>query len=97
MKISLYRIPCSKSTMGKGYSTEEIRQKLILILDGAVSGMSGVEISKEIGVNRITMAKYLQSFCSRRIATTKKYWKCHFMVFRTWNKNLLISLMTILK
>jgi hypothetical protein len=45
MKISLYRIPYSKSTMGKGYSTEEIRQKLILILDGVVSGMSGVEIS----------------------------------------------------
>jgi len=48
--------------MGKGYSTEEIRQQLISILDDAVSGMSGVEISKKIGVNRITMSKYLKVF-----------------------------------
>ncbi len=60
MKISLYRIPCLRTTMGKGYSTEDIRQKLISILDGAVSGMSGVEISEKIGINRITMAKYLK-------------------------------------
>ena len=33
--------------MGKGYSTEEIREKLISILDDSVSGMSGVEISKK--------------------------------------------------
>jgi len=48
--------------MGKGYSTEEIREKLISTLDNAVSGMSGVEISEKIGINRITMAKYLKVF-----------------------------------
>ena len=48
--------------MGKGYSTEEIRQKLISILDNAVSGMSGVEIAEKISVNRITMSKYLKVF-----------------------------------
>ena len=48
MKISLYRILRSKSTMGKGYSSEQIREKLISILDDAVSGMSGVEISKKM-------------------------------------------------
>ena len=48
--------------MGKGYSVEEIREKLILILDDSVSGMSGVEISEKIGINRITMSKY--SLCS---------------------------------
>jgi len=48
--------------MGKGYSTEEIREKLISILGDSVSGMSGVEISEKIGVNRITMSKYLKVF-----------------------------------
>jgi methanogenic corrinoid protein MtbC1 len=57
--------------MGKGYSTEEIRQKLILILDGVVSGMSGVEISKKIGVSRITMAKYLRVFAAEGLLRQK--------------------------
>ena len=57
--------------MGKGYSTEEIRQKLISTLDGVVSGMSGVEISKKVGVNRITMAKYLKVFASEGLLRQK--------------------------
>ncbi|MFQ5496810.1 MAG: B12-binding domain-containing protein [Nitrosopumilus sp.] len=48
--------------MGKGYSTEEIREKLISILEDSDSGMSGVEISEKAGVNRITMSKYLKVF-----------------------------------
>ncbi|AFS81482.1 transcriptional regulator [Candidatus Nitrosopumilus koreensis AR1] len=48
--------------MGKGYSEEEIREKLISVLDGSESGMSGVEISEKIGINRITMIKYLKIF-----------------------------------
>ncbi|MDH3204627.1 MAG: ArsR family transcriptional regulator [Nitrosopumilus sp.] len=46
--------------MGKGYSVEDIRKKLIPILGNSDTGMSGVEISKKIGVNRITMTKYLK-------------------------------------
>jgi hypothetical protein len=57
--------------MGKGYSTEEIRQKLISTLDGVVSGMSGVEISKKVGVNRITMAKYLKVFAAEGLLRQK--------------------------
>jgi len=48
--------------MGRGYSTEEIREKLISALKGSETGMSGVEVSEKIGVNRITMAKYLKVF-----------------------------------
>jgi len=62
MEISLYTIPSSKSTMGRGYSNEEMRQKLISALENSETGMSGVEISEKIGVNRITMAKYLKVF-----------------------------------
>ncbi|PJC49817.1 MAG: transcriptional regulator [Nitrosopumilales archaeon CG_4_9_14_0_2_um_filter_34_16] len=57
--------------MGKGYSTEEIRQKLISTLDGVVSGMSGVEISGNIGINRITMAKYLKVFAAEGLLRQK--------------------------
>lgn len=57
--------------MGKGYPTEEIRQKLISILDGIVSGMSGVEISEKIGINRITMAKYLKVFAAEGLLRQK--------------------------
>ncbi|MGY5143063.1 MAG: ArsR family transcriptional regulator [Candidatus Nitrosopumilus sp. bin_32a] len=57
--------------MGKGYSTEEIRENLILILDDAVSGMSGVEISEKMGVNRITMSKYLKVFAAEGLLRQK--------------------------
>ena len=57
--------------MGKGYSTEEIRQQLISVLDDAVSGMSGVEISEKIGVNRITMSKYLKVFAAEGLLRQK--------------------------
>ncbi len=48
--------------MGRGYSSEEIRKKLILTLADSKTGMSGIEISEKIGVNRITMGKYLKVF-----------------------------------
>ena len=48
--------------MVRGYVAEEIREKLISILKDSDSGMSGVEISKKINVNRITMIKYLKVF-----------------------------------
>ena len=48
--------------MGKGYSSEEIREKLITVLEHSTTGMSGVEISEKVGVNRITMTKYLKVF-----------------------------------
>lgn len=57
--------------MGKGYSTEEIREKLISTLDDNVSGMSGVELSEKIGINRITMAKYLKVFAAEGLLRQK--------------------------
>ena len=57
--------------MGKGYSTEEIRQKLISILGDDVSGMSGTEISEKIDINRITMSKYLKVFAAEGLLRQK--------------------------
>ncbi len=57
--------------MGKGYSTEEIREKLISILADDVSGMSGVEISEKIEINRVTMSKYLKVFAAEGLLRQK--------------------------
>ena len=57
--------------MGRGYSTEEIRQKLISSLKGSETGMSGVEISEKVGVNRITMTKYLKVFAAEGLLRQK--------------------------
>jgi hypothetical protein len=57
--------------MGKGYSTEKIRQKLISILTDDVSGMSGIEISEKIDINRITMSKYLKVFAAEGLLRQK--------------------------
>ena len=57
--------------MGRGYSAEEIRQKLISTLEDSESGMSGVEISDKVGVNRITMAKYLKIFAAEGLLRQK--------------------------
>ncbi|MFQ5782960.1 MAG: B12-binding domain-containing protein [Nitrosopumilus sp.] len=57
--------------MGRGYSTEEIRQRLISTLKDSDSGMSGVEIAENIGVNRITMTKYLKVFAAEGLLRQK--------------------------
>lgn len=57
--------------MGKGYSEEEIREKLISVLKDSESGMSGVEISKQMQVNRVTMTKYLKVFAAEGLVRQK--------------------------
>ena len=57
--------------MVRGYLSEEIREKLISILKDSDSGMSGVEISKKINVNRITMIKYLKVFAAEGLLRQK--------------------------
>lgn len=57
--------------MGRGYSTESIREKLISSLENSDTGMSGVEISKKIGINRITMSKYLKVFAAEGLLRQK--------------------------
>jgi len=57
--------------MGKGYSSEEIREKLISVLGDSTTGMSGIEISEKIGVSRITMTKYLKVFAAEGLLRQK--------------------------
>jgi len=57
--------------MGKGYSTEEIRKKLISTLNDSSDGMSGIKISEKIHINRITMSKYLKVFAAEGLLRQK--------------------------
>ena len=45
--------------MVKRYSHQEIKHKIIEALEDIDTGLSGIEMAKKIGVNRITLAKYL--------------------------------------
>ena len=46
--------------MGRAYPVEELKQKLVEVLQDSKMGMSGTEISEKLDVNRITMSKYLK-------------------------------------
>ena len=48
--------------MGRGYQIDELKQKLIELLQDSKMGMSGIEISKKLGMSRITITKYLKVF-----------------------------------
>ncbi len=54
--------------MARGYQTEEIKQKLVDVLTDTKTGMSGVEISEKLGVNRMTMTKYLNIFAAEGLS-----------------------------
>ena len=57
--------------MVRGYLSEDIREKLISLLKDSDDGMSGIEISKKINVNRITMIKYLKVFAAEGLLRQK--------------------------
>ena len=57
--------------MVRGYLAEDIREKLISVLKDFDDGMSGIEISKKINVNRITMIKYLKVFAAEGLLRQK--------------------------
>ncbi|MYC79589.1 MAG: hypothetical protein F4W68_03700 [Cenarchaeum sp. SB0661_bin_35] len=48
--------------MGRGYDADQVRHRLIRILDESEAGMSGVELASKMGMSRITLSKYLLYF-----------------------------------
>ncbi len=57
--------------MAKGYQVQEIKQKLVDVLINSETGLSGVEISEKLGVNRVTMSKYLNIFVTEGLIGRK--------------------------
>ncbi|WP_101477701.1 transcriptional regulator [Candidatus Nitrosotalea bavarica] len=57
--------------MVREYSTEKIREKLIDALSQSKTGLTGVEISEKLKVNRVTMSKYLRVFAGEGLIKQK--------------------------
>jgi len=55
--------------MARGYDENEVKFRLIKILHSSKSGISGVEISEKLGINRVTMSKYLNKFAAEGTIT----------------------------
>lgn len=57
--------------MAKGYETHDLKQKLVEVLSNSKTGLSGVEISEKLGINRVTMTKYLNIFATEGMLRQK--------------------------
>jgi len=57
--------------MARGYDENEVKFRLIKLLRTSKSGISGVEISEKLGINRVTMSKYLSKFAAEEIIIKK--------------------------
>ena len=57
--------------MARGYQTEELKKKLVDLLNNSKVGLSGLEISKKLEINRITTTKYLNIFVAEGLIRQK--------------------------
>ena len=57
--------------MTKGYQIEDIKEKLLGVLGNSKTGVSGLEISEKLNINRITMTKYLKVFAAEGLLKQK--------------------------
>ncbi len=57
--------------MTKGYQIEDIKEKLLGVLSNSKTGISGLEISEKLNINRITMTKYLKVFAAEGLLKQK--------------------------
>ena len=57
--------------MARGYQTDDVKIKLVELLSEAKTGLSGVEISEKLGINRVTMTKYLNIFAAEGLIRQK--------------------------
>jgi methanogenic corrinoid protein MtbC1 len=55
--------------MTRGYDETEVKFRLIKLLHSSKSGLSGVEISEKLKINRVTMSKYLNKFAAEGTIT----------------------------
>jgi len=57
--------------MPRGYEIEDIKEKLLDLLANSKTGFSGLEISDRLGINRITVSKYLNIFSAEGLIKQK--------------------------
>ena len=74
--------------MAKGYDESEVKTRLIDLLKNSKIGMSGIEISENLGINRITMAKYLDVFAAEGIIQQRNVGNTHLWLVEEGTKKL---------
>ncbi len=57
--------------MARGYQIEDIKEKIVDVLRNSRTGLSGLEISEKLGINRLTMTKYLNVFAAEGLVKQK--------------------------
>jgi len=57
--------------MARSYDVAELKFQLIKLLRDSKIGISGVEISERLGINRVTMTKYLNVFSAEGVIAEK--------------------------
>lgn len=57
--------------MGHGYGETEVWSRVRSALSGAEAGLSGTELARKTGINRVTLSKYLESFLRQRIIRSR--------------------------
>jgi len=59
--------------MTRGYQVGEIRQRLVDLLHDSKTGFSGIEIAEKLGINRVTITKYLNIFAAEGLIKQKNF------------------------
>lgn len=57
--------------MAREHNIEKIREKLIDALSPSKTGLTGIEIAEKLGINRVTMSKYLKIFAGEGLIKQK--------------------------
>ena len=57
--------------MTKGYQIEDVKERLLELLHNSKTGVSGLEISERLNINRVTMTKYLKVFAAEGLLKQK--------------------------
>ena len=57
--------------MARGYQIDQLKEQLVDLLHNSKTGFSGVEISEKLGINRVTMTKYLGIFAAEGLINRK--------------------------
>ena len=71
--------------MHYGYDFEEVKQKVISTLSQNYAGLSGVELSTNTKINRMTLTKYLNLMLTQGLVRKKKL---EPLMYGTWTKML---------
>ena len=74
--------------MARGYDAEEVKARLISLLSDSKTGLSGGEISAELGINRVTITKFLNVFAAEGIIKQKNIGNLNLWLIEEGTENL---------